>query len=178
MDRDTRTSLQTLSAGGVRVVYDSDESISAAVMSRAVVYWVIRSRDGSWKIGRVGLDGEHQVTPAHHGRPPAMLALSPDGVYFYDGPARGVRKLTFDLQREDAVSTNVVCSPLVVSSSVVCAHVGGLFELPALGAAPRFLAAESAGPITATAATDGRAFWVAENGNERLVVRSVALAGL
>jgi hypothetical protein len=176
--RETGTSLQTLSAGGVRNVYDSDDSVSAAVMRGADVYWILRSRDGSWKIGRVGLDGEHQLTRAHQGRPPASLARGPDGIYFYDGPKRGVRKLSFDLEREDAVATSVVCSPLVVSNRVVCAQVGGLFEVPASGGTPRFLAAERAGPITATAATDDRAFWVAENGNERLVVRSVALAGL
>jgi hypothetical protein len=147
-------------------------------MRGADVYWVLRSRDGSWKIGRVGRGGEHQLTRAHQGRPPASLARGPDGIYFYDGPKRGVRKLSFDLEREDAVATNVVCSPLVVSNRVVCAQVGGLFEVPASGGTPRFLAAERAGPITATAATDDRAFWVAENGNERLVVRSAALAGL
>jgi hypothetical protein len=87
-----------------------------------------------------------------------MLAAGPDGVYFYDGPKQGVRKLSFDLEREDAVSTHVVCSPLAVSTRVVCAQVGGLFELPTSGGTPRFLAAERAGPITATATTDHRAY--------------------
>jgi len=177
MDPQTGASLQTLSAGDVHVVYDSEDSVAAAVMRRTVIFWVLRSRDGSWKIGRVDLDGQHQMTLAHHGRPPAMLALGPDGVYFYDGPERGVRKLTFDLGREDAVSSHVICSPLVVSSRVVCAHVGGLFDIPGSGTAPRFLASERAGPITAMAATDDRAFWVAENGNDQLIVRSVTLAG-
>jgi len=175
--RGTGSSLQTLSAGVVREVYASDDSVGAAVMRGADVYWVLRSRDGSWKIGRVGRGGEHQLTPAHRGRPPATLAPGPDGVYFYDGPKRGVRRLSFDLEREDAVSSNVVCSPLAVSHRVVCAQVGGLFEVPVSGGTPRFLAAERAGPITATSATDDRAFWVAENGNDRLVVRSAALAG-
>jgi hypothetical protein len=176
MDRENGTSLRTLSAEGARVVHESADTVSAAVMRRDVVYWVVRSRDGSWRIGRIGLGGEHQVTPAHPGRPPAMLALGPDGVYFYDGPQRGVRRLTFDLEREDAVSTNVICSPLAVASRVVCAHVGGLFEPSASGVPPRLLATERAGLITATAATDDRAFWVAENGDGRLIVRSVTLA--
>jgi hypothetical protein len=177
VERETGASLHTLSAGVVRQVYDSADGVSAAVMHGADVYWVLGSRDRSWKIGRVGLDGQHQVTRAHRGRTPASLARGRDGVYFYDGPKRGVRKLSFDLQREDAISSNVVCSPLAVSNRVVCAQVGGLFEVPASGGTPRFLAAEVAGPITATSATDDRAFWVAENGNERLVVRSAALAG-
>jgi hypothetical protein len=74
--------------------------------------------------------------------------------------------------------TQVVCSPLVVSSRVVCAQVGGLFEIAPAVRAPRPLAAERAGPITATAATDARAYWVAESGGERLIVRSVALPEL
>jgi hypothetical protein len=107
-----------------------------------------------------------------------MLALGRDGVYFYDGPKRGVRRLTFDLEREDAVLTNVICTPLVVSSRVVCAHVGGLFEVLPTGTGPRFLASETAGPITALAATDSHAFWVAEKGADSLVLRSVPLSGL
>jgi hypothetical protein len=62
MEGETRTSLQTLSAGVVRQVYGSADSVSAAVMRGADVYWVLRSRDGSWKIGRVGRGGEHQLT--------------------------------------------------------------------------------------------------------------------
>jgi hypothetical protein len=175
-DRKNGYSLQTLSAGDVRVVFHSADSVGASVMRGDVVYWVLQGREGSWRIGRVGLDGQQQTTQAHQGRPPAMLALGPDGVYFYDGPERGVRKLTFDLERESAVVTHVICSPLVVSSRVVCANVGGLFDIPASGTAPRFLASEHAGPITSTAATDDRAFWVAENG-DALIVRAVPLAG-
>jgi hypothetical protein len=170
-----RTSLQTLSGGDVRVIYESEGSASAAVSSASAVYWVSVRADGSWNIGRIGLDGQHTSTRSRRGRPPAMLALGQDGVYFYAGPEHGVRRLTFDLEKEASVLAKVVCSPLVVSSGVVCAHVGGLFEIPLSGSAPRFLAAERAGPVTAVAATNERAFWVAESGGERLVVRSVAL---
>jgi len=107
-----------------------------------------------------------------------MLALGPDGVYFYDGPERGVRRLTFRLDREDAVSTHVICSPLVVSNRVICAQVGGLFDLPPESPAPRFLASERDGPITAVAATGDRLFWVAERGNDQMVVRTAPLPGL
>jgi hypothetical protein len=174
----TGSSVQTLADGhGVRVVYDSEDSVSASVMSGASIYWVLRRRDGSWTIGRVGLDGQRISTQAHHGRPPAMLALGRDGLYFYDGPERGVRRLTFDLEREDAVLAGAICSPLVASSRVVCAHVGGLFEIPPSATAPRFLAAEPAGTITAMAVTNDHAFWVAENGGGHLLVRSAPLSG-
>ena len=106
-----------------------------------------------------------------------MLALGQDGVYFYDGPQRGVRRVSFDLQRETPVLTHLICSPLVVSVQVVCAHVGGLFEIPPSARVPRPLASEHAGPITSLAATSDRAYWVAESGDEGLVVRSIALPG-
>jgi hypothetical protein len=173
---DTRASLKTISGGGVRAVYESEDKVCASVLLGAVVYWVLQSRDGSWKVGSVGLDGQHRrVTAAHQGRPPAMLAPGLDGVYFYDGPERGIRRLSFDLDREDAVSTQVICSPLAVSNRVVCAQVGGLFDIPPGGTAPRFLASEFDGPVTALVATDERVFWVAESGNDRLVVRSTLL---
>jgi hypothetical protein len=175
-ERDAGSSLQTISRGAVQVVYRSEDRVYASVLRDAMVYWIVQRRDGSWKVGSLGLDGQHQRwTAAHHGRPPAMLALGPDGVYFYDGPERGVRRLSFELDREDAVATDVICSPLVVSSRAICAQVGGLFEVPPGGAAPRFLASERDGPITALAATEDRVFWLAESGNDQLVVRSASL---
>jgi hypothetical protein len=172
------TSLQALSGGAVRVVYESEERVSAAVLRTSVVYWVSVRRDGGWNIGRVGLDGQHTSTESRHGRPPAMLALGPDGVYFYAGPERGVRRLSFDLEQETSVLAKVICSPLVASSRVVCAHVGGIFDIPSSSSWPRFLAAERAGPVTAVAATNERAFWVAEAGKQRLVLRTIVLPEL
>jgi hypothetical protein len=172
------TSLRALSGGAVRVVYESEERVSAAVLHGSVVYWVAVRRDGSWNIRRVSLDGQHTSTEAQAGRPPAMLALGREGVYFYAGPDRGVRRLSFDLEQETSVLAKVICSPLVVSSRVVCAHVGGLFDIPPSGSGPRFLAAERAGPVAAVAATNERAFWVAEAGKERLAVRALVLPEL
>ncbi|MEO8182780.1 MAG: hypothetical protein ABI895_28440 [Deltaproteobacteria bacterium] len=176
VDGKTRASLQTMSGDGVRVVYESEDRVCASVLRDAVVYWVLQSRDGSWRIGSIALDGQHRMlTAAHQGRPPAMLALGSDGVYFYDGPERGVRRLSFELDREDAVATQVICSPLVVSNRAICAQVGGLFDIPSGGTQPRFLVSERSGPVTALAATDDHVFWVAESGDEHLVVRTALL---
>src|SRR5688572_27175764 len=67
--------------------------------------------------------------------------------------------------------------PDAATSRVVCAHVGGIFDILPSGLAPRLLA-ERSGPITALAATEGRAYWVAEGEAEGLVLRSVALPEL
>jgi hypothetical protein len=178
-ERDTGSSLHTIAEGAARVVYESRERVCASVLRGQVVYWILQSRDASWKIGSIGLDGQHRkMTAAHRGRPPAMLALGPDGVYFYDGPERGLRRLTFELDREDAVATHVICSPLVVTNRAICAQVGGLFDVPLWSTAPRFLASEREGPITALAATEERLFWVAESGTDQLVVRTTPLPAL
>jgi hypothetical protein len=169
------TKLQTLAGGEERVVYESDERVTAAVLRASVIYWVSVRGDGSWLIRRVGLDGQHTSTETHRGRPPAMLALGPDGVYFYDGRERGVRRLTFDLARETSVLANVICSPLVVSSRVFCAHVGGIFDIPPSSSVPRLLTTERAGPVTAMAATNDHLFWIAEADSDRLVMRSAVV---
>lgn len=170
------SSIQTLSEGQVRVLHASEASISASILHGAAVYWVSGSGDGSWAIGRVGLDGQRPAfTRPRRGRLPAMLAAGRDGLYFYEGLQRGVRRLSFDLEQETTVLTQAVCSPIAVSNRVVCAQVGGVFDFPVSARAPRLLATERAGPITALAVTDERAYWVAESGDARLLLRSVAL---
>jgi len=179
VERDTGSSVHTLADGAARAVHEVEQRVCAAVLRAGVLYWILQSQDTSWKIGSIGLDGQHQtLTEAYQGRPPAMLALGHDGVYFYAGPERGVRRLSFELDREDAVAPRVICSPLVVTDRAVCAQVGGLFDVPPGGTAPRFLAVERDGPITAVAATDERLFWVAESGTDQLVVRTTPLPAL
>jgi hypothetical protein len=175
----TGASLQTLSSGAVRVVHQTQDRVCAAILRDAVVYWLVQSGDGSWRIESIGLDGQQRrQSAAHQGRPPALLAPGPDGVYFYDGPERGVRRLSFELDREDAVLKDVICSPLAVSNRAVCAQVGGLFEIRPSGTTPRLLAPERDGPIAALAATEKRVFWLAESGTDQLVIRSLPLPEL
>ena len=174
--RGSKTSLETFSGGGARAVYEVEGGVAAPVIHATDIYWVAVSPDASWRIERIALDGQLRTrSAAQHGRPPAMLAVGHDGVYFYAGRERGVRRLTFDLERETSVASGVVCSPLAVSDRVVCAQVGGIFELSGSDTPPLFLASERAGPVTALAATRSRAYWVADNGAERLIVRSIAL---
>ena len=175
-DRETGTSLHALSGGHARVVHESAYDVSACVFHDADIYWVAAHDSGAWAIERIGLEGtSRSSSSAFDGRLPAMLAVGDDGVYFYAGPQRGVRRLTFDIQRESSVLAGVFCSPFAVSERVVCAQVGGLFEIPLFGATPRFLASERAGPVTAVAATRSHGWWVAEKGADRLLVQSVTL---
>jgi hypothetical protein len=147
-------------------------------MGDDVVYVVLQRGEGSWRIGGVPLAGGPPVfTEALTGRPPAMLAVGSRGIYFYAGPQRGVRRLTFDLARESEAGSGVICSPLAVSRSeaVVCANVGGLLELPASRGAPRPLALEPGGPVTAVVTSERMVFWIAERAENQLAVRALAL---
>ncbi|MET0413173.1 MAG: hypothetical protein ABW217_17845 [Polyangiaceae bacterium] len=177
-DRDEGFALRALTEGGARLVHHFDDSIGAAVLHDTDVYVLLQGSGGSWSIGVVPLGGRApRFTQTRAGRPPAMLAPGPAGVYFYAGPERGVRALSFDLEHEAPVMANVICSPLAVSASdrVICAQVGGVFDIRASRGRPRFLAAEPGGPVTSIVAGEGRAFWVAEAGDHRLAVRSVEL---
>jgi hypothetical protein len=176
-DRGEGFALRTLADGGARSIHRFDDSIGAAVLHDAVVYVVLQSTDG-WRIGGVPLGGRAPTfTQTRTGRPPAMLALGPAGIYFYAGPQLGVRRLSFDLEHEAPVMANVICSPLAVSVSdgVVCAQVGGIFDIRASRSRPRFLAVEPGGPVTSIVASGSRVFWVAETGDHRLAVRSLEL---
>lgn len=175
---DERAAIQALSGGAARTLLEETQPIVAAALGADALYWVSRARDGAWTIRRVGFDGQPPASSApQRGRPPSQLALGPGALYYYDGPQRGVRQLTLDLQREAAVLPGAICSPLAAGSRLLCAQVGGLFELPQPGARPRFLASER-GPITTLALTHQRAYWVADaamRGRDALVLRSLDL---
>src|SRR5690606_468695 len=104
-------------------------------------------------------------------RSPSMLAPGIDGVYFYDGLERGVRKASLDLRFEEPVQEEAICSPLAVSNRVVCAQVGGIIDIPRAGADPRIVAGEPGGPIAALTVNDTSAIWIADSGVNRLTVR-------
>jgi hypothetical protein len=177
-DHQDTYSIQTASAGSIHVLHASKSLLSSPAIFREDVYFIEQS-GGTWKIGRASLNGSQVMfTTGKSSRPPSMLAAGPDGIYFYGGPQKGIRKLTFDLDHEQAVQENAICSPLAVSSRVVCAQVGGIFDVPWAGADPRVVAGEPGGPIADIAVTDKTVFWIADGGESRMVVRSAPLPEL
>lgn len=176
--RQGRYFIQTESAGSVKTLYTSRKQVMWPVVHDEIVYFLEQS-EGVWKIGRAALDGR-PVTfgTERRGRVPAMLAVGPDGLYFYDGPKRGVRKLAFDLSTEEPIAEDTICSPLAVSSRVVCAQVGGVTDIARKGADPRTIAQETDGPIADIAATDARVYWIVDRGRDQMAVRSAPLPGL
>lgn len=174
--------IKTLEGDTPRTVYQTQEHLGATAMREDQVYFVERARDGSWRVGAVALTkgrnggaAPASYTSPRRGRTPSMLAPAPDGIYYYDGPARSVRRLSPDLEQETLFAEGVICSPLAaVTERVVCGHVEGVFEIPGKGRPPRVLAREAAA-IAAIAADRERVVWVADTGADQLAVRAVRL---
>jgi hypothetical protein len=168
--------LQTFAGKTPRVLYRTQDHIAAAAMLEDRMFFVERQADGSWRIGRVSTgEAGSAFSYVHRGRAPSMLVPAPDGIYFYDGPTRSVRRSSLDLKEETVFAENVICSPLAVSDRVVCGHVEGVFEIPGKGKAPRVLSPETVGPIAAIAADETRAVWVVDTAENQLAVRSLPL---
>lgn len=170
--------LQTESAGAVVTFFESAGELSSPVFHDEAIYFLERMTD-EWRVGIAPLDGSQaRFSTPQRSRIPPRLVAGLDGLYYYDGPERGVLRLTFDLEHDESHAPGLICSPMVVTDRVICAQVGGLVEVTHEGAEPRSLGAELDGPITTLAATKSRAYWVADRGRNRMSVRAVLLPDL
>lgn len=177
-ERDGLYLIQTESAGSVKTLYTSKNQVIWPVLHDEIVYFLEQSGN-SWRIGRAPLNGsEVMYGREHQGRVPSMLAAGPDGLYYYDDPKRGVRRLDFDLGSEEPIAEGTICSPLAVSSRVICAQVGGVIDIARQNAKPRTVATETSGPIADIAATDDEVYWIVDRGRERMAVHSAPLPDL
>jgi hypothetical protein len=172
---DGRSSLRALIGKKPITAYASPGSIDAIAMQDDWLYFVERPAGTDWRIGRVASGGgEPTFSTARQGRAPSMLAVQRD-VYYYDGNTLQVRRLSPDLQREQALASSFVCSPIAVSVHVYCAQVDGIFELRA-GERPRRLVPGSmARVVTELAATPTRLLWVVDAGADKLELLELPL---
>lgn len=169
-------SLVTLDAKKPRVLHRTDAYLATATILRDWVYFVERGADGSWRIGGVSARDQRTVfSRPRQGRTPSMLVPTADGLYYYDGPTRSVRRTSPDLEHEVVFAEDVICSPLAVSDRVVCGHVEGVYEIPGKGRSPRVLSHEPRGAIAAVAADEKRAVWIVDTAENRFAVRSLPL---
>ena len=160
------TGLRTLDGSQPRSLYRSPGDIEALALMDDQAYFVERNQE-RWRLGNVPLGGgATRFTEPYATRTPALLAAAGD-VFYYDGPSSTVRRVSSDLQREDVVGRDVICSPLAVGARVYCSQISLLFELPRQGGPPRSLAPKRAGTITALVATKTRLAWLLDVGENR-----------
>ncbi len=166
-----RLAVQTGSEGESRDLYVSTGRIDTATMVGDWVFFTERGPNVGWRLGRVPLSGGGaSFTKPRTGRTPSMLASWDDHLYFYEGPERGVRRLSPDFFHEDAVIQHLVCSPLAVGETVYCAQVEGLVALVP-GGVPQRLTSNDESLIPALAVNDHHVVWLSDVGSEQLVVK-------
>jgi len=157
---------------GVRRLYATTAYLATMALDDEAAYFVERAPDRSWRLGKVSLSGgPHRFTSARLGRTPAMLVVA-RALYYYDGPSRTVRRVSLDLDREDVIANDVICSPLAVAEHVYCAQPAGILELGSTGNSRRVLAMPEGATITALSATQRWLAWAADAGEGRLAVNA------
>ncbi len=153
-----------------RVLVAEPGEISALKMIHDWVYFVLRAKDHSWRIGRVHvMRGNPEYSDARTGPTPAQLAGTEDIVY-YDMESSEIRQLSTDLKSELVWLKDFVCSPICEAGNVYCGRVEGLFEVPASSHKPRFLWHGPRETITQIRANSKQVVWTVDLGPDQLAV--------
>ncbi|HMA93263.1 MAG TPA: hypothetical protein VKP30_11290 [Polyangiaceae bacterium] len=167
--------LQSVHKQKSRVLHSFQGAVDAALLYNGWVFFVERNADSSWRFGGLPLSGGTPALTANKGgRSPSMFAAASD-LYYYDGNSRDVRLLSPDLQREQILIKDFICSPIAVADRIYCAQLGGLFEAnKQTNAIPRRIY-ETKHSITAIVADSERVVWVNDVGENRLEVNELAV---
>jgi hypothetical protein len=169
--------IQTLAGNKPRVLVSSEGELAALNMVGGNVYFVQRPRDDTWRPGIVKLDGGEPTYGAERkGRRPSMLTGS-DGTYFYDVDKNDIRSLSSDVQKEEPLLGQFICSPLHVSQHIYCACVEGLYAVSKDTRKPTILAGKQAGPIPYVTSNSKWVAWLVDTGRDKLTVNLLPALG-
>jgi hypothetical protein len=172
---DGRFTIQTLDGSKARVVHAPDGYVAALAMLDDQIYFVEQARGMGWRLGVVPVSGG---SPRHSamkpGRTPAMLAVARE-IFYYDGPSLTVHRVSPDLEREEVIARDLICSPIAVAEHLYCAQPVGLIEVGLDGVVRRTLTRRPSGMITAIAASAARVTWLVDIGRDQLAVQTIAL---
>lgn len=167
---DGRFTIQTVSGSRPRVLLSPAGYVAALALQEDRVYFVERTDDDHWRLGRVSLSGgPAKYSPSHKGRTPAMLALTEE-LFYYDGPSLTVRRVSLDLDRETVLAEDVICSPLAVGKRVYCAQPAGMLEVSLDGKDRRVLPRGHEGTITSIAVSRTQLAWLVDSGANQLAL--------
>jgi len=162
--------IQTLEGRKPRVLLSSPGEIRALDMIGEHIYFVQRPSDDSWRIGFVHREGrEPQYAATKQGRAPSQLAGS-DGLYYFDLDTKRVLKLSLDLRQEEVQFSELVCSPIQVSTRIYCGCVEGLFDVSKDTHRPRVLVYNRPGAITSVTSNAKGVAWIVDVGTDQLAV--------
>jgi len=167
--------IQSLNGQQPRVLVADLGEISALNMVHDWVFFVLRGKDNSWRIGRVHFArGEPEYTASRSGPTPAMLTGA-ESVVFYDMERSEIRQLTTDLKSEHVWLKDFVCSPIYEATNIYCNRVEGLFEVLADSRKTKFLWRGTRETITMIRANSKQVFWTVDTGPDQLAVDMLAV---
>jgi hypothetical protein len=162
--------IQSLVEQKPHVLVADQGEISALTMVHDWVFFVLRAKDNSWRIGRVHVArGEPDYTASRTGPTPALLTGS-ESIVYYDMDRSEIRQLTPDLKSEHVWLKDFVCSPLYEATNIYCGRVEGLFEVLAESRTPKFLWHGPRETITLIRANSKQVVWTADTGPDHLAV--------
>ena len=125
-----RYAIEKLENKRTKRLYTSAGSIDALSLVGDALYFVERPSGDGWRVGSVKLAGGGATfTASKSGRWPSSIRGYKDSVIYYDGARRDVLRLSLDLQREDTLQRDFICSPLAAAANVYCSTMEGIFEL-------------------------------------------------
>jgi hypothetical protein len=162
--------IQSLDGQKPRVLVADQGEISALNMVHDWVFFVLRAKDNSWRIGRVHVArGEPQYTDSRTGPTPAMLAGTEDVVYYHMDRSE-IRQLSLDLKSEHVWLKDFVCSPIWEATNIYCARVEGLFKVVATSRQAKFLWSGRRETVTMIRANSKQVVWTVDTGPDQLAV--------
>ncbi|HSC86450.1 MAG TPA: hypothetical protein VLC09_04240 [Polyangiaceae bacterium] len=165
--------ISLFASGALKKIYETTSSI-ATLSAKDDRAFFVEAKDENFRIVSATRGGRAVFGPEHPGRTPAALAVS-DSIYYYDGPRREVRRISLELDAEQVVASDVVCSPLHVADRVYCAFPGSITAIGLNNPSKVDLEVHARGPITALTTFEDRLLWIEDAGAERLVVKSLPL---
>jgi hypothetical protein len=167
--------IQSLGGQKPRVLVADQGEISALNMVHEWVFFVLRAKDNSWRIGRVHVArGEPEYTSSRTGPTPAMLTGT-ESIIFYDMDRSEIRQLTPDLKSEHVWLKDFVCSPMSEAMNIYCGRVEGLFEVLADSRKTKFLWHGPRETITMIRANSKQVVWTVDTGPDQLAVDMLQL---
>jgi hypothetical protein len=162
--------IQALHGQKARVLVSDQGEISALNMVHDWVFFVLRAKDNSWRIGRVhAARGEPEYTDSRTGPTPALLTGAEDIVY-YDMERSEIRQLTSDLKSEHVLLKDFVCSPIFEATNLFCGRVEGLFEVLADSRKTKFLWHGPRETVTLIRANSKQVVWAVDTGPDQLAI--------
>ena len=168
--------IQTFDGKKILTLVSHAGRIETATLFEGRVFFVARDDPTSWRIGSVSVLGGKVTYAAPKGGPtPAKIAVAGD-VYYYDVQTNHLQKLSFDLEREETLATDFICSPVAVAVRVYCPNVEGMFELARHAGAKLMPLFPSSERITAVAASTRYLTWLNDAGPDRLSLRAIRLS--